>query len=122
MKERGIATTEYQQFVAELKARVLSARISAARAVNRELILLYWDIGRGIVERQERYDWGDGIIKALAKDRNENFRAFPGSPPRTFGGCGSSTWFIRQASFWHNWRRKCVPGGVASRRTVSHKS
>ena len=42
----------YRQFIEDLKTRVVSARISAARAVNRELILLYWDIGRGIVEKQ----------------------------------------------------------------------
>jgi hypothetical protein len=49
MKDQFAASPEYRQFIAELKARVLSARISAARAVNRDVILLYWDIGRGIV-------------------------------------------------------------------------
>ena len=42
----------YRLFVAELKERVLAARISSARAVNRELVLLYWDLGRAIVEKQ----------------------------------------------------------------------
>ena len=41
-----IASPEYRQFIEDLKARVVSARISAARAVNRDGILLYWDIGR----------------------------------------------------------------------------
>lgn len=52
MKDSIINTSEYQKFIAYLKTRVLSARISAARAVNRDVILLYWDIGRGIVEKQ----------------------------------------------------------------------
>ena len=48
----SIASTEYRQFIEQLKARVISAGISAARAVNHDLIRLYWDIGRSIVEKQ----------------------------------------------------------------------
>ena len=48
-------TADYRQFIEELKALVASARISAARAVNNDFILLYWDIGRGIVERQQKH-------------------------------------------------------------------
>ena len=53
-----LTTPEYRQFIEELKTRVVSARISAARAVNRDFILLYWDIGRGIVEKQKVLGWG----------------------------------------------------------------
>ena len=49
MKKSLILTAEYRQFVETLRARVLSAHISAARAVISEQLLLYWDIGRGIV-------------------------------------------------------------------------
>jgi len=49
MKDGVIESSEYRQFISELKVRVSSARISAAKAVNRYVILLYWDIGRGIV-------------------------------------------------------------------------
>ncbi|MFO7534758.1 MAG: hypothetical protein R6X19_03590 [Kiritimatiellia bacterium] len=45
------AHPDYPGFLAELKDRILQARTTAVRAVNRELILLYWDIGRGIVEK-----------------------------------------------------------------------
>jgi hypothetical protein len=38
---------DYAAFLTELKGRIVSARLHAARAVNRDLILLYWDIGRG---------------------------------------------------------------------------
>ncbi len=49
MKTKLPSSREYVEFVTELKARIQSARISAARAVNRDLIRLYWDIGRGIL-------------------------------------------------------------------------
>ena len=52
----ALISTEYRQFIDELKVRVNSASISAARAVNRELILLYWDIGQAIVKLHALYN------------------------------------------------------------------
>ena len=48
------SSSAYIALVANIKQRVISARISAARAVNRDLIELYWDIGRMIVEKQKK--------------------------------------------------------------------
>lgn len=70
-----ITSQEYRQFIEDMKARVVSARISAARSVNRDLILLYWDIGRGIVEKQQKLSWGDAVVEMVAADLR---RAFPG--------------------------------------------
>jgi len=53
-----MANPEYRKFIEELKARVTAARFTAARHVNRDMILLYWDIGRGIVEKQQILGWG----------------------------------------------------------------
>lgn len=71
-----LTTPDYRQFIEDLKARVTAARISAARAVNRDLILLYWDIGRGIVEKQETFGWGESVVEMVSSDLR---RAFPGS-------------------------------------------
>ena len=54
-----VKSADYAAWLGGLKSRIQSARISAARAVNRELILLYWDIGRGIVEKQEDAGLGE---------------------------------------------------------------
>jgi predicted nuclease of restriction endonuclease-like (RecB) superfamily len=89
MKDPFVTSPEYRHFVAELKARVLSARISAARAVNRDVILLYWDIGRGIVEKQKALGWGKSVVETLAKDLQ---KAFPGM----VGFSASNLWRIRQ--------------------------
>jgi predicted nuclease of restriction endonuclease-like (RecB) superfamily len=48
----------YQILLRELKERIRTARLQAALAVNQELILLYWGIGREILERQAREGWG----------------------------------------------------------------
>lgn len=63
----------YAAFLADIKARISSARLQAARAVNRELILLYWDIGRQIVEKQSVAGWGDAVVERLAADLRMEF-------------------------------------------------
>jgi hypothetical protein len=54
MKTKLPMSREYVEFVTELKQRIVPARLSAARALNRDLILLYWDIGRAIMDKQEQ--------------------------------------------------------------------
>lgn len=68
-----ISLPDYPAFLADLKARILHARTSATRAVNHELVLLYWDIGRGIVEKQQTAGWGDAVVERLAADLREEF-------------------------------------------------
>ena len=52
-----IVLADYEQLLRELKNRILSAQIKAALAVNRELVLLYWQIGREILQRQGQEGW-----------------------------------------------------------------
>jgi predicted nuclease of restriction endonuclease-like (RecB) superfamily len=80
---------EYRKFIEDLKARVVAARISAARAVNLDVILLYWDIGRGIVEKQQTLGWGDSIVEMVSADLRQ---AFPG----TFGFSPQNVWRMLQ--------------------------
>ena len=68
-----MGTADYRRFIAELKSRVQAAQIKAAVAVNRELLILYWDLGRMITERQEASGWGDGVIKQIATDLSREF-------------------------------------------------
>lgn len=67
--------TDYAELLESLKARVQQAQTKAMLSVNRELIQLYWDIGRLIVQRQEQEGWGKGVVDRLAGDIQ---RAFPG--------------------------------------------
>ncbi len=69
------STTVHSNFaglLADVKGRIQSAQTRAVRAVNAELVRLYWDIGRIIVDRQRREGWGAAVIPRLAsKLRNE---------------------------------------------------
>ena len=64
---------DYREFVADLKRRVAQAHATAARVVNRELILLYWDIGAAIVEKQRISKWGDSVVEQIASDLRAEF-------------------------------------------------
>jgi len=70
---KAIVPADYAEFLTGLKERVRGAQITASRAVNRELILLYWDIGRAIVEKQQTARWGDAVVERLASDLRAEF-------------------------------------------------
>lgn len=57
---------EYATWLIDLKKRVREAQIRAVVAVNSELIMLYWQIGRDILERQEKHKWGSKIVDQLS--------------------------------------------------------
>ncbi len=69
---------EYIKFLNEIKSRIVTARIEAIRSVNKELIKLYWDIGRTIVEKQKKYKWGDAVVERLAFDLAAEFNGTAG--------------------------------------------
>lgn len=78
----NIDNKDYASFLKDVESRIQSARISAGRAVNRELILLYWDIGRVIMEKQEALGWGHSVIDRLSRDLRTVFPAVTGFSPR----------------------------------------
>jgi len=82
-------TADYRQFVEELKARVANARLSAARKVNHEITLLYWDIGRGIVEKQKALGWGESVVEMVAWELRQAFPSMTGFSPR-------NVWYMRR--------------------------
>jgi len=75
---KALIKKEYGIFLNEIKSRIVSARIQAVRRVNKELISLYWDIGKSIVERQERFGWGKGVVEKLASDLAAEFNKAAG--------------------------------------------
>ena len=66
---------DYGTLLNEIKERVRAAQYEALRAVNKELVALYWDIGRMICGRQMAAAHGDSVVEQLAQDL---CREFPG--------------------------------------------
>ena len=71
----------YTTLLADLKARVRAAQLRAVVSVNRELILLYWDIGRIIVEAQTTKGYGKQVVERLAVDLQKEFPGTAGFSP-----------------------------------------
>lgn len=67
---KAIVSKEYLLFLNEIKSRITSSRIQAIRSVNREMITLYWEIGKAIVERQKKYGWGKSVVEQLISGLN----------------------------------------------------
>lgn len=69
---------EYVQTLTELKNHVQNAQIKAVLSANKELLKLYWIIGKIIIEKQEKSGWGSSIIERLAKDLQNEFPGIKG--------------------------------------------
>lgn len=63
----------YKDWLIYLKDRINSAQLKAATSVNKEMIKLYWDIGKSIFEKQEENKWGSKIVENLAHDLKKEF-------------------------------------------------
>ncbi|WP_313311618.1 PDDEXK nuclease domain-containing protein [Pulveribacter sp.] len=118
MAERPVALTPppggYAEWLAELKTRIHTAQQRATLAVNRELVLLYWQIGRDILQRQEREGWGAKVIERLAHDLRAAFPDMKGFSPRNmkymraFAQAWPDTEFVQQAAALLPWGHNLV--------------
>ncbi|MGV0027032.1 PDDEXK nuclease domain-containing protein [Phormidesmis priestleyi] len=72
----------YDHLLRKLKERIRTAQVRAALAVNRELVVLYWQIGREVLTRQQQQGWGAKVIDRLAKDLQREFPEMKGFSSR----------------------------------------
>lgn len=79
---------EFHQLVIEAKTMILDAQYRALKAVNRELINLYWELGKLIVEQQAKYGWGRNVVENLALELQIEF-------PGESGFSAGNLWRIR---------------------------
>ena len=68
-----LSNDEYKNFFIEIKNEILKARNNALKSVNKELINLYWNIWKSIVEKQEKSKWWDNIVTNLSRDLEQDF-------------------------------------------------
>lgn len=69
---------DYPTFLREIKTRIRATQVRASLAANAELIRLYWDIGRSIIQRQKKEKWGSAVIEKLAVDLQREFAGLGG--------------------------------------------
>jgi predicted nuclease of restriction endonuclease-like (RecB) superfamily len=93
---------DYNQLLADVKERIRSAQYAALKAVNTELVGLYWDLGRMIVERQNQAGWGTSVVEQLSQDLR---REFPG----VAGFSVQNLWYMRQFHMEYREHEKLQP-------------
>jgi predicted nuclease of restriction endonuclease-like (RecB) superfamily len=104
----------YDEFLKDLKARIRTAQIKAALAVNRELVLLYWQIGCQILARQKSEGWGTKVVEQLAKDLKSEFPDMTGLSRtnllymRAFAEAYPDESIVQQAAGQIPWFHNCV--------------
>lgn len=104
MKEIEVRVEDaaYRSFVADLKRRIEQARHKALRTVNRQLIDLYWEIGKRIVAKQEELGWGKSVVEHLADDLRAAFPDMKGLSARNL-------WEMRQLYLAYRDHEKLQP-------------
>jgi len=93
---------DYGRLLGEVKERIRAARYEALRAVNKELISLYWDIGRLIAERQRDAGWGRSVVETLANDLQAEFPGIGGFSAR-------NVWRMRNFYLAYHGNEKLTP-------------
>jgi predicted nuclease of restriction endonuclease-like (RecB) superfamily len=75
-------TKDYKAFFTEIKEKIYQAQYEAMKQVNKALIKLYWDIGKSIVEKQQKHKWGKSVVEKLAEDLQNEFPGMSGLSSR----------------------------------------
>lgn len=102
VRKTEVSIADYTKFITSLKTKIHLAQIRGAIAVNKELIKLYWEIGKDIVEKQEREGWGSHVMERVAKDLQKEFPGVEGFSRRNM---------FRMKAFYHAYEK--VPQAVA---------
>ena len=97
-----IGNKDYKALLQEIKQRVYKAQYEALKAVNKELIALYWDIGSLIVKRQTEHGWGKSVVENLARDLQVEFIGMQGFSARNI-------WYVRNFFVFYSQNEKLQP-------------
>ena len=101
-KKPSLLMPDYARLLTAVKERVRSAQYEALKAVNNELVGLYWDIGRMIAERQEQAGWGKSVVERLSADLRQEF-------PGISGFSVQNLWYMRQLFLEYNGHERLQP-------------
>ena len=105
---------DYAEAFSAIKRRIQEERLRVILAANTAMVLLYWDIGRMILERQDRAGWGAKVIDRLAADLREAFPDLKGFSPRNlkymraFAAAWPEREFVQQVAAQIPWFHNCI--------------
>ena len=106
--------SDYRAVFNEIKQRIRQERLRVVMAANSAMVLLYWDIGQLILQRQDQAGWGAKIIDRLAKDLRDTFPDMKGFSPRNlkymraFAAAWPEREIVQQAAAQIPWFHNCI--------------
>ena len=90
-----LSSSEYKAFIGTIKSQIQSAQIKAAVSVNSELLHLYWFIAQQMVQKQKTTRWGEGLVKQVSRDLQQDFPDMKGFSTRNIHMM--KQWYL----YWH---------------------
>lgn len=106
--------SSYQDYIASLKKEITHSRFKAALSVNKELILLYWRIGKKILEMQEKEGWGAKVVLQISRDLKSAFPDMKGLSERNLKYMRKFAYeyideeFVQQLAAQIPWMHNCM--------------
>lgn len=98
----NLSKDDYKIFLKDVKDRIKTAQYEALRTVNKQLVSLYWDLGKLIVEKQETLGWGKSVVEKLSVDLQNEFPGITGFSARNL-------WRIRNFYYEYHENEKLPP-------------
>jgi predicted nuclease of restriction endonuclease-like (RecB) superfamily len=104
----------YTAALGEIKQRIQEERLRTIMAANSAMVMLYWDIGRLILDRQEKEGWGAKVIDRLSADLRDTYPDMKGLSPRNlkymraFAAAWADRSFVQQLAAQIPWFHNCI--------------
>jgi predicted nuclease of restriction endonuclease-like (RecB) superfamily len=100
--DMSLTEQPYKEFLIEVKEKIYQSQLNALKAVNSELIALYWSLGKSIVEKQEEYGWGKSVVEQLSEDLRNDM-------PGVKGYSSDNLWRMRKFYLRYKENEKLAP-------------
>lgn len=95
-----IVTNEYKVWISDIKKKIKQSQIKASVKINYELLDLYWELGRQIVDKQETAKWGDSFLTVMSRDLRKAFPGMSGFSPQN----------LKHIRYWYRFYNKEANG------------
>lgn len=103
MNLESVEKSDYKIFLNEITNQIKDAQVRAVTSVNKELLKLYWNLAKQIIEKQKKSSWGDGILESISRDLKKEFPSMKGFSERNLQ-------YMRK---WYNYWSEIPPQLVA---------
>lgn len=110
----GELPADYATLLTSLKQRIACERLRVVLAANSAMVLMYWDMGHAILERQSREGWGAKVVDRLSADLRREFPDMAGLSARNlkymraFAAAWPDRAIVQQAAAQIPWFHNCV--------------